>query len=647
MNVGSRSKHEPRSYHSRTRARRGFSLAECAISLLMTAVLIVGGLKAVSSTQRTRTEAQNQQRATELALRLMGEIRQAAYIDPNQTPVFGLESGEFNFSNRVNYDDVDDFISITEFALKDKDGTTVPGSSGYTRSRDVEWVDPNNPTVTVGTDQGLKRITVTVNGPGGRSATVVGLRSSKGLGEQQPQVATTYVTWAGASVTVGSGTPLSTGVDLINGDSITKPKRMLTRRHNTPVPRPARRGTSYLLVVGAATIVSLVGMTGLMVTRLQFRQAAQAREWSEAGDLALSAIELGIAKINATSTWRTTFTNNAEFTPIAMGNGSLSYKFVDAALGLAGGDGNLNNNTYDPVRLHGIGRVRNTVRVYSVQLVGDVPLDVLRTTVATSGYLNNAITSTAAGGPLSSNGLFTRGATVNGNVEAGSVTGSGTINGTLTTPAAAKTMPDVTVFDAYRRMATTVAWPGGSTWTMTGALLSNATNPFGVTNPNGIYYVNVPASSTLRIQISHVKGTFVVDCQGGAKVEVTQPIFWEPNTSDLPILLIRHLTTSTARDLLRPVPGTIVEGATTYSSKLKGLVHVIGATGAASGNLEASIGNGGTFQGSLIINQDARIELVGATFNFDPYLKQSPPVGYTTGPTVKVAIGSLQWEAAP
>jgi hypothetical protein len=385
-----------------------------------------------------------------------------------------------------------------------------------------------------------------------------------------------------------------------------------------------------------------------MVARLQYRQAIQSRDWEEAGDLALSAVELGVLKINATPTWRTDFVNHAESTPIAMGHGTLSYRFVDAALGLAGGDGSLNNNTYDPVRLHGIGRVGNAVRVYSVQLVGDTPLDVLRTTVATSGYLNNAITSTASGGPLSSNGVFNRGNTVNGNVEAGSVSGSGTINGTLTMPAAAKVFPDRTVFDAYKRMATPVSWPGGAgTFDLIGSLVTAANGPTSTSNPNGIYSVDVPANSTLKIQVNHIKGTFVVDCQDQSKVEITQSMYWEPHSSDYPILLIRHLTTSAAIDKLQPAPGTITEGSTSYSSQLNGLVHIIGATSAASGSLEASIGGGGTFRGTLIVDQDAKIEVTSATFIWNMLLFYYPPIGYTTGPTMKINPGTSQWESAP
>ena len=411
--------------------------------------------------------------------------------------------------------------------------------------------------------------------------------------------------------------------------------------------RAQRRGAVYVVVLGAALIVSLIGMTGLMVARLQFRRATQAQDWNEAGDLALSAIELGIKEINTVSTWRTTYTNQPEARPIAMGRGTMSYKFVDAALGIPGGDGSLNNNTYDPVRLHGIGRVGNTVRVYSVLLIGDVPLDVLRTTVATSGFLNVTVPTTASGGPLSANGLLTEGSIINGNVEAGSVSGSGPVYGTVTSPAQAKAMPDKTVFDAYKRMATAIPYGGGATWVMSAALLSNAVNPFGSTNANGIYSIDVPAGSQVQVLISHIKGTLVIDCQDAAKVVVNGMTFWEPNTADLPILLICHRGTSAAVDTIQPAAGTITEGSTVYTAQLKGLIHVVGATGAPSGSLQVDLGGGGLFQGTVVIDQDARTTNVSATVNHDANLYLNPPVGYSTGATMKIARGSCLWEAAP
>jgi hypothetical protein len=204
-----------RSGDLRIRSRRGFSLAECAISLLLTVVVIVGALQSASLTHRTRTQAQTRWKATELAQLLLTEIMQSYYVDPGSNPTFGSEPGE---SARSSFNDVDDYNLFNEvFDCKDKSGTSLSGYAGWSRFVVVEWVDPNNPSGSQSfTETGLKRITVTASYFTGENTTLVGLRSSKGIGEPKPATATTYVEWVGANITVGSGSPLTTGTNLIN-----------------------------------------------------------------------------------------------------------------------------------------------------------------------------------------------------------------------------------------------------------------------------------------------------------------------------------------------------------------------------------------------------------------------------------------------
>lgn len=197
--------------------RRGFSLVECAFSTLLTAVVIVGALQCVSATQRIRRTVREQRQDTELAQQLMTEIAQSYYLEPSGTPAFGPESGETT-GNRSLFDDVDDYQLWSEAAPAAKDGTLLAGFTGWSRQVSVTWVDPTNPATAVGSDQGLKKITVSVVSPQGRTTTVTALRASGGLGEQKPVATTNFVTWAGVDLTVGaSGTRLSGGTNLANG----------------------------------------------------------------------------------------------------------------------------------------------------------------------------------------------------------------------------------------------------------------------------------------------------------------------------------------------------------------------------------------------------------------------------------------------
>jgi len=61
-----------------------------------------------------------------------------------------------------------------------RDGTPIPDRSGWQRSAIVEYVDANDLGTTVGTDQGVKRITVTVKRNDNTVAELVGIRTNAG-----------------------------------------------------------------------------------------------------------------------------------------------------------------------------------------------------------------------------------------------------------------------------------------------------------------------------------------------------------------------------------------------------------------------------------------------------------------------------------
>jgi hypothetical protein len=407
-----------------------------------------------------------------------------------------------------------------------------------------------------------------------------------------------------------------------------------------------RRGTTYILVMGAAAMIGVIGLSGMLAARIQQRGVALGNDWNEAAFLAQSGIELGIARINADPNWRTNYVSGVESAAIPLGSGSASFKLVDAALGLPGGDGSLNNNSFDPVRLYGYGRVGDAVRVFSVQLIGATPLDALRTCMTAKGAGNNK-EAIFASGPISTNGQFKIEEVVTANVEAGSINygGAGAVDGTIVAPAAAKTLPDPTLFDAYKRLATTIPY-GSDPWKPTAPLLSAAVNPLsGTTNSSGIYYIAIPAGCKIQLRIDHIKGTLLIDCADKAKFQLNDPIYWEPHSTDLPILLIRHQTNSGTDDELRPSSGFVTEGGQTYQSELHGLVYITGPSGAS---ISAKLGGGGTASGTIITHNDFKVEgPPGFTCNWLSNLYLNPPVGFATGHKMKIASGSLLWEAGP
>ena len=83
--------------------------------------------------------------------------------------------------------------------------------ANWRRKVEVAWVDPNDPSTKVSSDQGLKRIVVTVTSPRKRVTTLTALRSNHSPYDNQPSGQVTYVSWAGVTIQVGND-PAATAV---------------------------------------------------------------------------------------------------------------------------------------------------------------------------------------------------------------------------------------------------------------------------------------------------------------------------------------------------------------------------------------------------------------------------------------------------
>lgn len=128
-------------------------------------------------------------------------------------------------------------------------------------------------------------------------------------------------------------------------------------RKHTPMRPPsarslaaARRGSVYLLVLGVSMIVVVIGLSGLMVSRIEQRSASAVSDMTQARLHALAAIEMGMFLIDANPlSWRDSFKAGVLPTDMPLGNGTLTLQAADPV------DGDLTNNTVDPVLFTGIG----------------------------------------------------------------------------------------------------------------------------------------------------------------------------------------------------------------------------------------------------------------------------------------------------
>src|SRR5207249_6775945 len=133
-------------------------------------------------------------------------INSQAYKESGSSNI-GLDSLETT-TNRSTWDDVDDYHGLDESPPRDKNGNNLTGFTGWRWKALVEFVQALSPQSASSTDQGLKRITITVSEPTGRQTILVTYRSQYGLLEQAPSADTTLQTSVINEIQFGSGTKL-------------------------------------------------------------------------------------------------------------------------------------------------------------------------------------------------------------------------------------------------------------------------------------------------------------------------------------------------------------------------------------------------------------------------------------------------------
>jgi hypothetical protein len=117
------------------------------------------------------------------------------------------------------------------------------------------------------------------------------------------------------------------------------------------------------MVMTTSMLVAMIGMTGLTVTRLQFKGNTASRNMAKARIMAQSAVELGLYTIKNDDDWHTTRENDTWVTDRVFSGGEISWKIVDEE----SGDRSINPERI--LRLHGRGISGNATRIFSVELV--------------------------------------------------------------------------------------------------------------------------------------------------------------------------------------------------------------------------------------------------------------------------------------
>jgi len=156
---------------------RGLAMIEAVVSVIIVAVMLVAALRTVGASRVGQINNSDRLRANYLATELMAEILDMSYSDPNEIALFGPELSEIA-TGRAAYDDVDDYHNWTQSPPQRRDGSTIPGLTGWSRSVQVVWVDPTNVGNTSLVETNCKRITVTVARKSGAVVRRIGYRTA-------------------------------------------------------------------------------------------------------------------------------------------------------------------------------------------------------------------------------------------------------------------------------------------------------------------------------------------------------------------------------------------------------------------------------------------------------------------------------------
>lgn len=170
--------------------RAGFTLVEAAISIVLVSVLLVAALNTVAAAKLGQQQTAERGRAHLLAQELMSEIMRQDYADPEDvgridlrdpmlpTSAMGVDSGE-STTNRLSFDDVDDYDGWNASPPQNKDGSLIPNLAGWRRLVTVERRRLADSTQFTGNEEGLKHFTVRVERNG---ALIAQLEALKGTG---------------------------------------------------------------------------------------------------------------------------------------------------------------------------------------------------------------------------------------------------------------------------------------------------------------------------------------------------------------------------------------------------------------------------------------------------------------------------------
>lgn len=150
---------QPASVH-----RRGFSMMEVTLSVVLVGGVLVAALSTVASAKSARALMTQREIGGALCESMLGEVLAQSYEDPAEAKgSFGRSAGEVGDGSRALFDDVDDYDGWSASPPQEKDGSPISWAGSYTRDVSVQTVRAADLADTAPDGVSLKRVTVTVS----------------------------------------------------------------------------------------------------------------------------------------------------------------------------------------------------------------------------------------------------------------------------------------------------------------------------------------------------------------------------------------------------------------------------------------------------------------------------------------------------
>jgi hypothetical protein len=348
--------------------------------------------------------------------------------------------------------------------------------------------------------------------------------------------------------------------------------------------RRFHRGSVYLTVLSVSMIVSVIGVGALLAVRQQRLASDMADDADSARVAARSGIDIARYLIASDASWRTTHTSGTWQT-ISFRNRQAGIDVTDP------GDGTLSNCYSDPVLVTSTGLSGSAQQIMQVTLAPELkPLGCLAAALTVNGGLAVKGGGINSDGLVACNGTISGGGPLNANAEAFAITNLNLNgSGTRTIVNTARAVPASTVFDYYVAFGTPISYDANS-GNFKQITLSPTRNPYGATNPRGIYYCDCQGK-TATLEDLTINGTLVLlNCKNDTQIKGA-PSF-AGLSANQPTLL---------------VDGSLIINVDKYPVSLNGPIYVSGAltvSSNASINDPLIVGGSCTINGALTINYD-------------------------------------------